>query len=87
VLVANGSWPTTIHQANAVRIRFRAGYIDAANSPPIDSVDFPIKAAILLNLGNLYRNRETYVVGQAVSGLPWAAEQLLRPYRVKLGLA
>jgi uncharacterized phiE125 gp8 family phage protein len=87
VLTADAAWPTTQRAANAVRVRFRAGYIGVGSSPPEDAVPFPIKAAILLHVGDLYRGRETMSVGQIATQLPWAAEQLLRPYRNYLGLA
>lgn len=87
VLTADANWPTTQRAANAVRIRFRAGYVALGSSPPVDAVPFAIKAAILLHVGDLYRNRDTQVLGQTVFQLPWAAEQLLRPYRNYLSLA
>lgn len=81
-----GSWPTPLIVANAVRLRFRAGYLDD-NSPQVANVPFAIKAAILLTVGTLYANRETIVIGQTATLLPWAAEQLLRPYRVHTAIA
>lgn len=86
VLLRNGRRPTPREAANAVRIRFRAGYV-TADSPPADNTPFPVKAGILLHVGDLYRNRETNVLGERVGMMPWAAEQLLRPYRVTLSLA
>lgn len=86
-LVSGASWPTAACRINAVRIRFRAGYIDGSNSPPTDNVPATIKAAILLHVGDLYANRETQVIGQTVVTLPWAAEQLLRPERITLSMA
>lgn len=80
------SWPTPQAIANAVRIRFRAGYLDNS-SPPVANVPFAIKAAILLTVGTLFANRETIVIGQTATLLPWAAEQLLRPYRVHRSMA
>lgn len=86
-LPANGTWPTAQCVAHAVRIRFRCGYLDDTVSPAVAAVPSPIKTAILLYVGNLYRNRTTYVVGQPAATLPWAAEQLLRSHRVYLGMA
>lgn len=80
------SWPTARTIANAVRVRFRAGY-ETDNSPQTENVPFAIKAAILLTIGTLYANRETVVIGQTATMLPWAAEQLLRPYRVHTAIA
>jgi uncharacterized phiE125 gp8 family phage protein len=41
-------WPETLDAVNSVRIRFIAGYLDAASVPS------PIKAALLLMVGHLY---------------------------------
>src|SRR5439155_124697 len=32
------SWPVTEYVENAVRVRFRAGYLDQTQSPPVDAV-------------------------------------------------
>ena len=81
------NWPTAAEEFSSIRIRFRAGYLDQTVSPAVGAVPGPIKAAILLTLGALYDQREVQVVGTIVSKLPWAAEQLLRPYRVYLSMA
>lgn len=85
-LVDSGAWPSTNDVRAAVRIRFRAGYVDG-NSPYSESVPGAIKAAILLMVGSLYEYRETMVIGQTVAQMPWSAEQLLRPYRVHTAMA
>lgn len=82
-----GSWPTVNAAANAVRVRFRAGYVDDEVSPVSGAVPYAIKAAILLTIGTLYANRETIVIGQTATLMPWASQQLLRPYRVHVGFA
>lgn len=82
-----GSWPTPDDERpNAVRIRFTAGYV-TNDSPDADNPPPAIKAAILLIVGDLYRNRETVVIGQTVAKLPWTAEMLLQPYRFHKGFA
>ena len=86
VLKSGKCWPTVACEPNSVRIRFRAGYIDA-NSPPQANVPYPIKAAILMYVGDLYANRESQIVGDTAAKLPWAAEQLLRPHRVTMSMA
>ncbi len=79
-------WPTPIEAINSVRIRFRAGYL--TNDSPADTfVPEDIKAAIKLTLGSMYEHRETQVVGSISTKLPFGVENLLRPYRVLLGMA
>jgi uncharacterized phiE125 gp8 family phage protein len=85
-LAASGAWPAISTNANAVRIEFRAGYLDSS-SPPVAAVPFDIKAAILLHIGALYAHREEVVVGQAAVLLPWGADALLRRKRKHLGMA
>jgi uncharacterized phiE125 gp8 family phage protein len=81
------SWPTPITEGDAVRIRFRAGYLNQIDSPAVESVPGAIKAALLVHVADLYANRESAIVGQTVAKLPWTAEQLLRRYRFYLGMA
>lgn len=85
-LAYGGAWPTIQEIANAIRIRFRSGYI-TDNSPAVANVPFQIKAAILMIVGTLYAHRETIVVGVVPMQLPWGAEQLLRQYRVHTAIA
>lgn len=87
VLGSTGSWPTIQEAANAVRVRFRAGYLDQGVSPAVESVPGTIKAAILIMVGDLYQNRESSVIGQTVTKIPWSAEALLRRHRIYLSLA
>ncbi len=83
----SGYWPTTVFDGvNAVRVRFRAGYLDTGVSPAVENVPADIKHAILLELGSFYAQRETLVIGQSVANLP-AWEWLLRPHRVERGMA
>ena len=76
-LVASGAeWPWLggSTRREAVRIRYRAGY---------ETVPAPIRAAILLMVGDLYRNRETVSAG-AMTQVPMSTtvENLLAPFRV-----
>jgi uncharacterized phiE125 gp8 family phage protein len=80
-------WPTTQARQNAVRIRYRAGYLDQGVSPPVANVEPDIKVAILMNLGTLYNSRESIVVGSTPTKMPWGAEELLRRHRVELSMA
>lgn len=59
---------------------------DAGDDPIL--VDDAIRAAILLTLGHLYRNREDVVAGQSAGAvaLPLGARALLQPKRVGMGV-
>ncbi len=52
------SWPATCQDLEAVKVRYKAGYGTTA-----DKVPQPICQWILLQVGNLYENRETEVLG------------------------
>ncbi len=71
------SWPATMDTINAVRIRFKAGYGDAAANVPT-----PIRQAMLLMIGHLYENRELVTIGHIAPELPFTAEALLSAYEV-----
>lgn len=85
-LPASGTWPTVDNQRNAVRIRFRAGYVDYSSSPPGD-VPEDIKAAILIYIATLYNFREALGKGSELDISPWGAEQILRQYNVEKSMA
>lgn len=85
-VIPSDSWPSSFDGINAVRIRYRAGYL-TTDSPQSSNVPDDIKSAIRLYLGTLYANREHIVIGQTATQMPWACEALLRPHRVKLGMA
>lgn len=67
-------WPSVAAHGEAVRIQYRAGY---------EKVPAAITAAILLMVGDLYRN-PTSVSAGAVSKVPMSTtvENLLNPFRV-----
>jgi uncharacterized phiE125 gp8 family phage protein len=68
-------WPFTRCSINSVVIRFVAGYGDAPENVPQ-----VIRQGILIEISNLYENREDIVVGQNISMLS-LSERLLWPYR------
>jgi hypothetical protein len=77
-LVSAGSsfaWEGGSLRREAVRVRYQAGY---------ETLPAPIKAAILLMVGDLYANRETTIAGGSVTPVPMSltVESLLAPYRV-----
>ncbi|MES2175103.1 MAG: hypothetical protein V4523_14310 [Pseudomonadota bacterium] len=82
------SWPTPgAYRGNAetVRIRYRAGYaIDPDADPVVPNVPEPIKAAILLMVGDMWHSRATIATGATMSAVPMSAsvDNLLSPYRV-----
>lgn len=69
-------WPGSLEAANAVRVRYRAGYGPAATDVPAG-----IRAWILLRVGSLYKHREEVASGLSVATLPYV-DRLLDPYRV-----
>lgn len=56
----NTTWPSTRDEINAVRLRYVAGYADAAAVPD------PIKDWLLLNVGSRYGQRESWTLGKAL---------------------
>ena len=71
------TWPATRAVANAVTVRFKAGYGDGATDVPED-----IRQALLLLVGSFYEHREDLVAGPAPTALPRGAMALLHPYRM-----
>lgn len=87
-VVPASSWPATFAGINSVRIQFRAGYINTADSPTTGFIPSDIKGAILLYIGALYANREEVSVeGRVPVELPWGADRLLRRRRIDLSMA
>lgn len=76
-LAYGSSWPITKDKTNSIRVRFVAGYANAAAVPA------PIKAAMLLTLADLYENRETVAVGSQVNAIPMSptVDALTKPYQ------
>lgn len=70
-------WPATLPVANAVRVRYVAGYADAASVPQ------DIKAWLLLSIATLYAQREVVVTGTIVQDIPRQFyDGLLDGYRI-----
>ena len=70
------TWPDTLATANAVRVRYTAGYADAASVPG------PIKEAIMLIVGHWMRYQGAVEAGLNITRVPNAVECLLIPYKV-----
>ena len=78
VLNDGEQWPQdTLRPANGVKIRFTAGYGDAATAIPAKTI-----LAIRLLIGHLYENREATIVGTIISKAPFAVDALLSMNRV-----
>jgi uncharacterized phiE125 gp8 family phage protein len=74
VPAAGSLWPSTVPGViDAVRIRYRAGYAS------ISAVPGPLRAAILLGVGDLFANREQASAAN-VTDNP-AVARLINPYR------
>ncbi len=70
------TWPAAANVANAVKVRYQAGYGVLPKS---------IRAALLLALGHLYENRKEASEHQMFR-IPLGVESLLWPYRLGLGV-
>lgn len=77
-LISTAVWPITKDKTNSIRVRFVAGYADAASVPA------PIKAAMLLTIADLYEARETFVTGMQANEVPMSptVDRLVNPYKV-----
>jgi uncharacterized phiE125 gp8 family phage protein len=72
------SWPATRSEINAVKVRFIAGYVNAASVPQ------PLKNWILLAVGELYEHRERS--SEKVANTHLFVDHMLDAYRVDWGL-
>lgn len=85
-LETNQSWPQT--NGKPVTIEYVAGYTNG-ESPDNYPFPYPIKAAMLLLIGNYYENRQEDVVAgtrSTFNSLPAGVYNLLQPYRLNLGV-
>jgi uncharacterized phiE125 gp8 family phage protein len=75
-LAPDQEWPSSYSRVDAVAVTYVAGLA-------VGSVPMPIKAAILLMVGDLYANRETAQVGSVASKIPMSTtvDALISPYR------
>jgi uncharacterized phiE125 gp8 family phage protein len=66
------SWPRLRGDAEGVRVLYQAGETD---------VPAQVRQAVLLLVGQWFRNRMSVVVGTISSELPFGVEALLQPLR------
>ncbi|MBB3347323.1 head-tail connector protein [Sphingomonas sp. BK069] len=78
------AWEGGSLRSDAVRIRYRAGYPDnTSGAEPVSTLPAAVRAAILLMVGDLYRNRDTVTPVQAISiPMSTTVDRLLEPLRV-----
>lgn len=75
MLAPRQSWPTLSLYELPVTVTYTAGYGDTAATIPK-----PIRQAILLTLGDLYRDREAGSAGVTINPISTTVEKLLNPY-------
>lgn len=79
ILPAYGvTWPSVRDQANAIRVRYRAGYGTGPGAVPE-----PIRAWILIRVAQLFEHREQVITGTIIQPVPFV-DGLLDPYRFVL---
>lgn len=81
-------YPVSRVQEDAITVTYTAGYTNGT-SPDTYPLPAPIKAAMLLIIGNFYENRQQDVLGNtriSFNSLPLGVYNLLQPYRLGLGL-
>ncbi|MCB9117972.1 MAG: DNA-packaging protein, partial [Caldilineaceae bacterium] len=77
VLAPGADWPSVaLDSSNPITVRFVAGYADAGDVPGM------AKAAILLQIGEIYANREAVIVGSTPQVTP-AVQRVLNLLKVR----
>lgn len=72
------SWPAIRSQPGAVKVRYVAGFGATGASVPPQYIQ-----AMLLVIGRYYSVREDVVIGPAAQEIPFAAQALLGPSRIR----
>ena len=75
VPASGGNWPSVQDRANAVTIRYTAGYGDDGESVPM-----PLKQAMLLLISHFHENPSA--VGEKLEELPMGVQFLIARYRI-----
>lgn len=77
LIAPNGySFPQTLVAVNAIRLKYKAGFGDAAKVPTA------IKQAILLTVGHFYENHDATTTERNLKELPLGVERLTNQYRL-----
>ena len=78
------AWPVVTASTNVVKVRYLAGYGDTSDgADPLPEV---FRSAMLLLVGHLYEQRSE-TTEKAMQSLPLGVVSLLRPHRIRLGMA
>jgi uncharacterized phiE125 gp8 family phage protein len=85
-VVPVSTWPSMTAATNTIKVRYIAGYAIASLAEDARTLPSALRAALLLVLGHLYEHREENTE-TALQSLPLGAEALMRPLRVRLGMA
>ncbi len=81
------SWTSVTAATNAIKLTYVAGYAIASDEADTGRpLPAALRAALLLVLGHLYEHREDNIES-ALTSIPLGAEALMRPLRVRLGMA
>jgi len=76
-LLNSQSWPAVYTRNDAISVTFVAGYGEPQDVPGA------LKAALMVLVGDMYANAESYTIGVSASSVPSSAtaDRLLSPYR------
>lgn len=80
------AWPSTNAANDNIKVRYYLGYSAVGDSPQDNPLPASIKAAILLLLAHLYKNREA-TVEQALTTMPLGVKALLASFQIRKGFA
>lgn len=85
MLVPVSAWPTLTATTNGIRVRWLAGYGDSSDGAlPLPAA---IRQALLMLIAHWYENRTAVAIGSAAGEMPLGVQDLLRPKRVRMGMA
>ena len=84
LMPSGAAWPSAARATNTVKVRYLAGYgVDSDGGQELPKV---LRQAIKLVFGDMWANRENAGDVQLYE-IPLSAQNLMRPLRVRLGMA
>jgi uncharacterized phiE125 gp8 family phage protein len=88
-LAYNATWPTSAVVANAITVRYVAGFAPVAGSPTDYTGNVPqaLRTAMKLLIGNWYENREATITGTINQALELGVSAILDRYRMRKSMA